>query len=138
MHYGLRIFVLSDNSGYYSVISNTVSSLTNICKLIFTSPSSAQCYEFPFFSGLAMNKLRLSESQFFFIGIDPSTFSVYMVKLNYGSTSPVWMSTITCPSTSCSLTGGESLYVSSSNLIYSVFVYECNFKYLILKYLKYI
>ena len=78
----------------------------------------------------ASNQLKISDSQYFIIGIDTlSPKNLHLLTINTGSTSPLWVKKISCPSSSCSLVGGDS-FLDSNNKIYSYFTYGSPSTYL--------
>ena len=127
---GIKVFILSDNSGYYFVASRSTNFLTNFWKFLFSSPSSAQCFEFSFYRLVATNKIRISENQMFLIGYDSaSTKDWIFTSVTFGSTTPSWASNISCTSGTWVLTGGDSI-MDTNGVIYSAFTYGSTVSYL--------
>ena len=121
---------MSDVSGYY--VSGIDSSLlANIWKHLFSSTSTYQCQQISNFQSYAFGQIKLSDSIFFMLGYHPSSpYPLHLYKFTFGSTSPLWSLTMTCPSGIWSANNSESLLISSS--IYSFFIYGSVLKYVYL------
>jgi len=93
----IKIWPLSDNSGYYFVPYGT-STEANLCKYLFSS-STAQCQlitNVKYGQGVVM----LTTTQFFIIGTPVSgTSHLRMYKVTFTSTSVNWANQITCSGT---------------------------------------
>ena len=128
--YDIKIFLLSDSSGFTFITNRSSSSNTNLCRYLFSSISTLQCYEMSFMKTYASNQLKISDSKYFIIGIDSSSYNLKLLTLNYGDTTPVWADEISCPSGSCSIVAGDSYLDSTNNKIYSFFTYGSGTTYL--------
>ena len=123
----IKIHVLSDDSGYY-VFGKDNTSIANIWKYLFSSSTSAQCQKIIKFSNNAYGQLKLSDTSFFLLGNDPSTFVLHMYRITFSSTTPDWANKMNCSSGSWEAYNSESLIYSS--FIYSFFTYGASTKYL--------
>ena len=116
----IQVHVLSDNSGFYTTGQDS-SNLATIWKFLFSTPTTAQCQQFPNLSGFTYGYLKLSDTSFFLLGYDPTSFNLHLYRATFSSTSPDWALTMQCSSGSWSASNSESILVSSN--IYSFFIY---------------
>ena len=95
------------------------------------------CQEIASLNNYAKAQLRVSESQFFFIGIDPtSPFHLHFLKLTYGNSSPDRANKMLCASGTCTVLNSESILSSDSTYIYTTFTYGSTTQYMYLTTLK--
>ena len=88
--YHTQAWPLFDNSGYF--LTGLQGAIGKICKYIFSS-SQAQCQMITnIFAGYS--PLKLSDTQFFFIGHDISNYLLHVYKINFSSTSLEWANKI--------------------------------------------
>ena len=64
MNDDIKTHILSDNSGYF-ISGYDSSSRANICKYLFSNPSTAQCQIITSFKFYSYGQLMLSSDQFF-------------------------------------------------------------------------
>ena len=85
--FGIKVHVISDNSGYY-IIGLSINPI--IWKYIFSSGSS-QCQTVSLITTFAYAQLMLSDSQFFFIGVEGGALPpLHLVKITFGGSSTNW------------------------------------------------
>ena len=97
---------------------------------LFVSSTVSQCQQITNFNSYGYGQLRLAETEFFMLGVDPlSPYILHLYKIAYGEASPAWALKLACPSGSCVVSNSESLFLSST--IYSFFTYGST-KYLYL------
>ena len=130
-NYYMKVFIIDDNSGYYFIAVNQGSVTANLCKFLYSNPSTTECYVLSFFTSQVMGQTRISDDQFFLIGTGSSPSpNLHMLRVTFGSTSPNWDDKISCPNTSWQFVGAEAYFESSTNYIYSVFIYGSGTSYL--------
>ena len=96
----MRIHPLSDSSGYY-VTGADSSNKANICKYLFSSPTSSQCQKLSSFEYYSYGSFQLSDSTFFLISNDPATYALHFYMHSFSSVSPIWSDTMACPTSPC-------------------------------------
>ena len=117
--YHTQAWPLSDNSGYF--LTGLQGAIGKICKYIFSS-SQAQCQMITnIFAGYS--PLKLSDTQFFFIGHDISNYLLHVYKINFSSTSLEWANKIENNPWCSSAGDSESVLSGDSSTIYSFFLY---------------
>ena len=95
-------------------------SLANIWKYLYSTPASSQWQKLTNFSSYAYGQLKLSDTTFFLIGLDPSSYDLHLYKHEFSSVSPTWALKLACTSSCLAKTSG-SVFASSS--IYSFFIF---------------
>ena len=95
-------------------------SIANIWKYLYSTPTSSQCQKLTNFSSHAYGQLKLSDTTFFLIGLDPSSYDLHLYKLEFSSVSPTWALKLACSSSWLAKASG-SVFASSS--IYSLFIF---------------
>ena len=70
------------------------------------------------------NQMKLSDSQLFFISLEPSTpFNLQMYKVTYSITPVDWAKKISWPTASWNSDWGETLMSSDNSTLYSIFLF---------------
>ena len=120
----IKTHVLSDNSGYYIIGRNSGTNIATICKFTFSSPSSSQWQQIGTISNYEPGQLMLSDTKFFFFGVDSSSpYSLHLWTANFGGTSVNWANIMSCPSGTWDIYDAESLINSNKSKIYSFFTF---------------
>ena len=89
---------------------------------LFSSSSSAQWQQIAKFGNYAYGQLKLSDTIFFMLGSDPSSYDLHFYKLSFGSLSPEFSLKLACTLGTWVTNYSESFLISSS--IYSFFLYQ--------------
>ena len=96
-----RIYVLSDDSGYYFTGTDSTGK-ANIWKYLFDSPGISQCQRILFFQSSAFGLIKLSENSLFTLGSDPlAPYALYFLKFSFGNSSPDWNNKMSCFTGTC-------------------------------------
>ena len=115
----IKVHPLLDNTGYFLITAKSTSNLANICKYLFSIPSSVGCREIPSMSMYTYGQLMLSAETFFFVGLDPNNFNLHFYKAGFGGNSIVWGNKINWNLALWSVSYSESLISEDSSKIYS-------------------
>ena len=93
----IKIHTISDNSGYFIISFLTSTNFVNVCKYVFSVPSTSQCQEIVSIKQYAYGQLEIADGQFYFVGIDPtSPFPLYLNKITFGSNAADWSNKMAC------------------------------------------
>ena len=95
----VMIYPILDDSGYYFVAKDKTVSRTNICRYLFSSPSSASCQKIPNYNDYTTSTEKISDTQYFLLGADPlSPYSLHFFLFTFTSLAPTWAMKMSCPS----------------------------------------
>ena len=120
----MRIFILSDSSGYFTIAVSSTSGKTVMWRLLFSNQANAECQEISTISGFSFSHIMISDSKFFFIGTDPtSPYPLHMYKATFGSSTVDWAAKVMWPSGTWSTLFWESISSIDQSKIYSFFLY---------------
>ena len=112
--------ILSDGSGYY-IIGQDQNSMAYLWKYLFSAISSAQCQEITIFNLFAYGQLKITDSQFFLIGYEPSpNYHLQIIKVTFGNTAVDWANKISCTGGTWS-SGYSEVIMNSENKNNSVY-----------------
>ena len=114
----VKIYPLSDSSGYYAVVQDISTSTATILRHIFTESNSI-IQNIPSFSKYAYDQLKITDTQFFLVGLDPIYSHLLFYKVTFLSTAVNWANKIECVNGPWSIFFGESLMSSDFSKIYS-------------------
>ena len=127
-HDDIKIWPLSDNSGYYFV-PIAASGEANLWKYLFSS-STAQCQLITNIKN-GYGVVMLTTTQFFITGTVTTTPNhLWMYKVTYSSTYVDWANQITCTGGSWSESYSSSMVSSDGSTIYSFIAYSQSSTYL--------
>ena len=77
----IKIFPISDNSGYYITMTNSTTLTANLCKALYVNMPTIQCQEITNIGNFIYSTLMLSDTQLFTIGSD--TINLYIWNIIY-------------------------------------------------------
>ena len=129
-----KIYLLSNNSGYYVFLRDS-SSYLNIWKYVFSLPSTAECKRVSELNGYYPSSvLMLSDNEFFFLH-NPTPYNLlYFARINLKSGSTSWVDKMSWTLSYCYSDSIESVISSDKSSIYFLFTYGTD----ITKYLYYV
>ena len=119
----MKTFILSDNSGYFIFGRNSDSNKPSICKYLFSITESAYCQEISSLTQFVKAQLMLSNSEFFFIGSNPTTnYDLHFYKIAYESSNADWSKKMLCAST-WSIGSSETIMHSDNKKFYNYYMF---------------
>ena len=122
--HAVRIFIISDNSGYFIITKNAQdTNIPGIWKYLYSSPTTNSCIHFPSWTAYPQTMLMISDSQFALTAKD-SSINYYFYKVTFGSSTADWSNQILWSSSPSWVTGIADMALSSdSTNLYTFFPY---------------
>ena len=123
-NHSIRIFILSDDSGYYLIATLQSTTYANLWKFLYSSPTTMTWYEFSVAILTDWISEILNDGSFFFSVVEGSTpNNLWLLRITFGSTTPQWSDKVLCPLSSWSSGRTQSSLSSDGTLIYSFIAY---------------
>ena len=120
----VKIFTLSDSSGYFISGRNIALNSALVWRYIISASPLTSCQAISTFGTFAKDYYKISDSQLFLIGSEPSSpYSLLLYKYAFGNTFTDWVSKMSWQSGIWAVHTAETM-ISSDNLkIYSFYLY---------------